>query len=108
MTCRNVSAMLGISLHCRQWRSQNDDLVPLCEFRFIIIPRANGFLHYVMDSLRRYARARVQASTQKNCFLFAKMYFAVLRYIFAICSLLLAGNEPAVRGLVAVNRETKR
>ena len=30
-------------------------------------------------------------------------YDKFLRY-----SLLLAGNEPAVRGLVAVNRETKR
>jgi hypothetical protein len=37
-----------------------------------------------MGGLRRNAYARVQARTKKIVFNFAKMYFAVLQYIFAM------------------------
>jgi hypothetical protein len=61
------------------------------------ITKCKVVLHYVMDDLRRYARARVLARTKKIFFHFAKKYFSVIQCInFLRCISLLTGNKLAV------------
>jgi hypothetical protein len=62
-----------------------------------------------MDGLRRYARVRVQARSLalKKVFHFAKMYFAVLQYIFAMYFAFNWKQACQQQGNKAVNRETK-
>ena len=49
---------------------------------FESIAKCKVVLYYVMDGLGRYARARVQARTKKNCFSFSKDVFCCFTIYF--------------------------
>jgi hypothetical protein len=59
------------------------------------IAKCKVVLHYVMDGLRRYARARVQARTKKMSSILQRC-ISLFYNIFLRCISLLTGNKPAV------------